>query len=320
MNPFDLPGPEFLLFYFLFSLAVIVAIILLRRRAESGGSPRIDLGDPYLIAYLRDGADEALRVAAVSLIDRGMLVRSAHLIRRADHVTVDMAQRRIERAVLEKFSLTGDVASVVKDKNLKLALQSYQDALECAGLLPDGATRAARLKRLLLGLAAMVIVGVTKIQIGLSLERPVGFLAVMMIVAILIASAISFPRLTARGKATLEDITNLYSGLRTQINSLTPGGASAEMAMFAAVFGIAALAETPFAYAEDLFHRRFSEASASSSGSSSGGGSSSCGSPAVGSSSCGSSGGGSSSCGSSDGGGGCGGGGGGGCGGCGGSG
>jgi uncharacterized protein (TIGR04222 family) len=302
MNPFELRGPEFLLIYFCFSLAVIVAIVLLRRHAESGGSPRIDLGDPYLIAYLRGGEDEALRVAVVSLIDRGMLVKDGNLIRRADHVTADMAARPIERAVLEIFITADNGASILKDKNLKLVFQPYRDALERAGLLPDGATRAARLKRLLVGLAALGIVGVIKIQIGLSLERPVGFLVVMMIVAIVIATALAFPRLTARGKAALQDITNLYSGLRTQINSFSPGGASAELAMYAAVFGVAALAATPFAYAEDLFRRKYSETLASSS----------CGTSV--SSSCGSSDGGSSSCGSSDGGGGCGGGG---CGGCG---
>ncbi|HKQ92569.1 MAG TPA: TIGR04222 domain-containing membrane protein [Blastocatellia bacterium] len=308
MNPFELHGPEFLLFYFCFSLAVIGAIILLRLRAESGGSPRIDLGDPYLIAYLRGGEDEALRVAVVSLVDRGMLVADGRLIRRADHVTVDMASRPIERAVLELFITADNGASVLKDKNLKPVFQPYQDTLERAGLLPDGATRVARLKRLLVGVAALGIVSMVKIQIGLSLERPVGFLVVMMIVAIVAGAALSFPRLTTRGKATLEDITNLYSGLRTQINSFSPGGASAELAMYAAVFGVAALAATPFAYAEDLFRRKYSEIFASSSCGTSI--FSSCGSSDGGSSSCGSSDGGSSS----DGGGGCGGGG---CGGCG---
>jgi len=308
MNPFELRGPEFLLFYFCFSLAVIGAIILLRRRAESGGSPRIDLGDPYLIAYLRGGEDEALRVAVVSLVDRGMLVKDGDLIRRADHVTVDMASRPIERAVLELFITADNGASVLKDKNLKPVFQPYQDTLERAGLLPDGATRGARLKRLMLGLAALGIVGVIKIQIGLSLERPVGFLVVMMIVAIVIAAAVSFPRLTARGKATLEDITNLYSGLRTQINSYGAGGASAELAMYAAVFGVGALAATPFAYAEDLFHRKKNEYFSWSCGSSG----SSCGSSDASSSSGSSDGG--SSCGGGGGGGGCGGGG---CGGCG---
>src|SRR5262245_40991573 len=187
MNPFDLRGPEFLLFYFCFSLAVILAIVLLRRRAESGGSPRIDLGDPYLIAYLRGGEEEAFRVAVVSLVDREMLVTEGRLIRRADHVTVDMARRPIERAVLELFVTADDGAIILKNKNLKPVFQPYQDMLERAGLLPDLATRGARLKRLLLGVAALGIVGVIKIQIGLSLERPVVFLVVMMIVAIVIA-------------------------------------------------------------------------------------------------------------------------------------
>jgi uncharacterized protein (TIGR04222 family) len=301
MNPFDLRGPEFLLFYFLFSLGVVIAIVVLRRRAESGDAPRIDLGDPYLIAYLRGGEDEALRVAVITLLDRGILVIDGHLIRSADHVTGDMVSRPIERVVLGKFSIPGEAASILTDKNLKTALRSYQDNLERAGLLPDAGARSARLKRLLLGLTALGVVGVIKIQIGLSFERPVGLLVLMMIAAMIIAAAISFPRLTARGKATLEDITNLYSGLRSQVNSFGPGSASAELAMCAAVFGVAALAATPFAYAEDPFRQAT--------------GSSSCGASA-GASSCGSSDGGSSCGSSSDGGSGCGGGG---CGGCGGS-
>src|SRR5262249_23991746 len=257
MNPFDLRGPEFLLFYFCFSLAVILAIAFLRRRAESGDAPKMDLGDPYLIAYLRGGEDEALRVAVISMVDRGLLFiegplihRADHgdeetitlfdnkwlhapLVRRADHVTEDMVNRPIERAVLEKFGLPAEAWLILKDKDLKLALRAYQYDLERAGLLPDAATRAARFKRLLLGLAALVVVGVIKIQIGLSLERPVGFLFMMMIVAIVIAVATSFPRLTARGKMILEGVTNLYSGLRTQVNSFRPGSASAELTMFA---------------------------------------------------------------------------------------
>jgi hypothetical protein len=122
---------------------------------------------------------------------------------------------------------------------------------------------------------ALGIVGVIKIQIGLTLSRPVGFLVLMMIVAMAAAAAISFPRMTARGKAALKDITNLYSGLRMQIYSSSRGGASAELAMFAAVFGVAELSATPFGYAQALFPRRtgsFSGESGSSDGGGCGGG------------------------------------------------
>jgi uncharacterized protein (TIGR04222 family) len=312
MNPFELRGPEFLLFYFCFGLAVIIAIIVLRRRAESGDAPRIDLGDPYLIAYLRGGEDEALRLAVISLVDRGALAMDGKFIRRADHATSGMVKYPIEYEALKKFDSTGEEASVFEgasvlgDAGLKSALQPYRDKLERAGLMPDANVRRDRRMRLLLALMALGVVGVIKIQIGLSLGKPVALLVVMMIAAMVIAAAFSFPRLTALGKATLEDITNLYSGLRTRINSFSPGGGSAELAMFAAVFGVAALAGTPFAYAEDLFRRTTSSWSWGTSASSSCG-TSSC-------SSGGSSDGGSSCGGSSDGGGGCGGGG---CGGCG---
>jgi uncharacterized protein (TIGR04222 family) len=293
MNPFDLRGPEFLLIYLCFSLAVIVAIVLLRRSAESGPAPKIDLGDPYLIAYLRGGEHEALRVAVISLVDRGMLAMDDRIIRRANHVANDMVKHPIEYEVLKKFGDPGEASSVFKDDNLKSLLWSYRDKLERAGLMPAADVRRGRLMRLLPALMALGVAGVIKIVIGISLGRPVSFLVVMMIAAMVIAFLSSFPRLTARGKATLSDVTNLYSGLRTRVYSLSPGSASAELAMFAAVFGVAALAATPFGYARTLFPQATS--------------SSSCGS------SCGSSDS-SSSCGSSDGGSGCGGGG---CGGCG---
>jgi uncharacterized protein (TIGR04222 family) len=277
MNPFDLRGPEFLLFYFCFSLAVIIAIVVFRRRAESGDAPRIDLSDPYLIAYLRGGREEAWRVSVISLVDRGMLVMDGRLVRRADNVAYDMVGRPIERAVLEKFRIPGKAVAVLESRNLTQVFQFYQDSLERLGLLPDAAVFNARLMRFLPGLAALVVVGVIKIQIGRSLERPVGFLFMIMIVAIVIAAAISFPRLTACGKALLEDVTNLYSGLRTQVNSFRPGSASAELTMFAAVFGVAALAESPLGYTQTLFPQTTSSWDSSDGGGGCGGGCGGCG-------------------------------------------
>src|SRR5262249_19518791 len=181
-----------------------------------------------------------------------------------------------------------EASSVFRDNRLKSEFHPYRFKLEDAGLLPDATVRRDRKMRLLLALMALGVVGVIKIQIGLSREKPVSFLVVMMIVAMAGAALVSFPRLTARGKAALADVKTLYSGLQTRVNSFVPGNASAELAMFAAVFGVAALAATPFGYAQTLFPQATS--------------SSSCGS------SCGSSDS-SSSCGSSDGGSSCGGGG-----------
>ncbi len=277
MNPFDLRGPEFLAFYFCFSLVVIITVAILRRRAESGAAPKIDLSDPYLIAYLRGGENEALRVAVISLVDRGLLVMNEQRIRRADHVTNDMAPHPIEYEALRKFGVQGEAASIFKDDRLKAAFYPYRQKLESAGLLADAAARQARWIRFLLALMALCGVGAIKLEIGLSLGRPVGFLIALMIVALIVAAIASFPRLTARGKAMLTDIRKLCSGLKTCVSSINPGSSPAELAMYAAVFGVGALAATPFAYAQTLFPQATSSSSCGSSCGSSDGGGGGCG-------------------------------------------
>ena len=72
-NPLDFPGPQFLWFYVVVGAFVLILLYLVRGAMESGTTPRIETSDPYLIAYLRGGKNEAARVATVSLIDRGLL-------------------------------------------------------------------------------------------------------------------------------------------------------------------------------------------------------------------------------------------------------
>lgn len=294
MNPFDLRGPEFLVFYILLSIIVITALALLRRVAETADAPRLDLSDPYLIAYLRVGENEALIVALVSLIDRGLLIFDGTRIERAPHATPDAVRRPIEKALIEKFAMPAEASSIFDDITLKMACDQYQETLKREQLLPDESVTQARMLRFIAAFFILGAVGGVKIFIALERGRTnVLFLIILMIVAIALAAKFAAPRLTARGSAMLSDVQTLYANLRERAASIRPGGATIEAMMLAATFGVGALAGDAFAYTKVLFPRAKSSASGSSS---------SCGS------SCGSSGG--SSCG----GGGCGGG----CGGCGG--
>src|SRR4029450_4760081 len=81
MNPFDWRGPAFLLFFWCLSVLAITFLVLYRRIPEDGPPPKVDLADPYLLAYLRAGPNEALRVGLVSLIDRKLLTASATTLR-----------------------------------------------------------------------------------------------------------------------------------------------------------------------------------------------------------------------------------------------
>src|SRR6185503_19282142 len=62
VNPFDLTGPEFLIFYLGLAAVVIGVQFLWRRQSESRNALKIDLADPYLIASLRGGDNEVIRV------------------------------------------------------------------------------------------------------------------------------------------------------------------------------------------------------------------------------------------------------------------
>ncbi len=51
MNPFDLVGPQFLLFYLILGGGVILMLSLLRQARESSDTLKVNLTNPYLIAY-----------------------------------------------------------------------------------------------------------------------------------------------------------------------------------------------------------------------------------------------------------------------------
>src|SRR5213592_3250110 len=98
MNPFDLPGREFLLFYFLFATAVIGLAALVRWRVEAGPIPRLTTVDPYLIAALRGGNVEAIKVATLSLLDRGLLTAANGMLSAPPEGAGDV-RRALERAI-----------------------------------------------------------------------------------------------------------------------------------------------------------------------------------------------------------------------------
>jgi len=298
MNPFDLPGPEFLLFFIGLSALALIALVVTRKVAESSAAPKLDLSDPYLIACLRGAEPETLRVAAVSLIDRGLLVATGTQLQASEKASAEAVRRPIEKELLRKFKRAGEASSIFDDSRLSATCKPYEQTLKNAGLLPSEAIAGARWTRLLI--ACGVLGGVAIIKILIALERGrtnVWFLIILTIVAIVVAVKISFPRLTESGKAMIADLQNLYSGLKDRALSLRPGGATIEPMMLAAVFGVAALEGADFAFTRTLFPRAQAADSWSSSSTAS------CGSSSCSGSSCGSS---------------CGGGCGGGCGGCGG--
>lgn len=135
MNPFDLPGPQFLLFYFVLSAVVLTTLGLTRRAVESSKTPPFDVGlsDPYLIAYLRGGKNEALRVATVSLIDRGFFeVKDTEIVTKKK-TDVELVKRPIEKKLLEKFRTKKEASSIFDDPSLEASCQNVSGPTKPTG-------------------------------------------------------------------------------------------------------------------------------------------------------------------------------------------
>jgi uncharacterized protein (TIGR04222 family) len=275
MNPFefDLSGPHFLIFYSCLSVIVILAARHYRHRAESGPAPKMELSDPYLIAYLRGGENEVLRLAVITLIDRGLLAVNGAKVRQTEQEMRRDAVNPLEHEVFKRFSIPAQAASVFQNKTLKGACAPYRTKLEQAGLIPDASTTGDRTSRCLLAAGILVAVGLSKIFIGISRDRPVAFLIILMIAAVVVTAITSFPRLTRRGQLAFADIQTLYAHLRGRAFDIRRGSATPEMMMLAAAFGITALAPTEYAFARSIFPRSSSSCgSCGSSGGDGGGG------------------------------------------------
>jgi uncharacterized protein (TIGR04222 family) len=311
LNPFDWRGPAFLLFYVCFTTGALIVANRMRRAAESDPDPHAvkpTVNDPYLVAYLRNGGKETLRLATVTLIDRGLLVvYPDYKIGTKPGVQPALAQNQIERAALEWFKTPKAADSIFKDKPSQEAADLLKVRLTELGLMPNAAMKADRTRRGMVCAAIVLAVAWIKIFVALSRgHHNVLILFFLSLFAVMLAFACAHPLRTPRGDDLLTDLNQLFGRLKQPNTTILPGQSTQELAWLAAVYGLAALpAGDEFAYTR----RIYPQGSASSSDAGSSWDSSSSSDSGSSSSDSGSS----SSCGSSCGGGGCGGG----CGGCG---
>ena len=293
-NPFDLRGPEFLIFYITFAIAVNLLLRRILRSMEQQGIPgRWSSDDPYKIAYLRSGASEAITVAIFSLVDRGLL-KSVDTRIVAEPKAQGMVKRPIEQAVVNFFKKPHDVNDIFKDTSIDRINDDYLRQLTAEGLFADKEVVRSRSALITICLGLIIGVSVYKINIAISRGRyNIEFLILLTIIfAIWTASAWSKLR-TGAGDAVMERQEKKYQSLKARASSLRPGGMTNETAYLAAVFGLAALPEGYFPFVKSLFPKAVDTAGGSYSyGGCGSAGSSGCGGGGCGGGGCGGCGGG----------------------------
>lgn len=279
MNPFDLRGPEYLLFYAAVAVTTAFVLGVLRWRRElemaGGGMPR--LHDPYAIACLRDGQSEVLRVAVVSLIDRGLLTHVDDTIAVTPIGKETQVRKRVEQDLL-KFCTTPRKPKELFTGPAFSTAAEYETVLRQHRLLPDDDVMKARRKLFTGAVIVLLFFSIAKIVIALGRGHTnIRYLVFMTIGACVLASAAAFPRRTARGRQYIAELRNLFQSLRLRAATIRPGGANADLALAAAVFGMSALSPRDFGWVWNLFPKTGSGAGCGSSCGSSGCGGGGCG-------------------------------------------
>lgn len=282
MNPFNFSGPQFLFFFLIFIGVVNIALRMWQRHAEANGPmPKLDLSDPYRIAYLRGGAAEALKVTAFALIDRGLLrVDTIKDQLTSEPNAEELVRRPIEKSVLALFRKPANVTRLFESAESNSACKQYLNELVNARLLYGGGPQAHRLSSVLT--ASGAIGGVAGIKLLLAIQRGksnVMFLLILAAVGIAFAWASMISRRSGLGLRFLKDQRTLFGRLQKQAQYIKPGGGSADAVILAALFGLGALPAMAFPFVKKLFPQPSNGDSGSSCGSSNsdGGGSSGCG-------------------------------------------
>jgi uncharacterized protein (TIGR04222 family) len=266
MNPFDLSGPAFLLVYAVATAAVAGALVLIRRVLESGPVPKIGEPDPYLIAHLRGGADEAFLVATLALLDRGLLTAmGTELV--AEAGAAAHVRRPIERAVLDAFSERSTVHAALARVGAGEVCASLHEELRRHGLVPR---REQVLARVVLGVVAVAVLwtfAAIKVAVAFSRGRHnVWFLVLLAVAAPVVVAFVLKARRTPVGDRVLTDLATLFGRLRARAKDIQSGGATNELALLVGVYGMAELWDTTLRSHRAVFARPKGDRSAWASG------------------------------------------------------
>jgi uncharacterized protein (TIGR04222 family) len=297
INPLDLPGLQFLLLYI---FLIVVAAMLARAMKRLLVSPRwsdmrhINL-DPYEAAYLRGSARGAIDAALAMLAQKQLLKVSKTTRDITTTGPLPAGAHWFEKAV--HHSLSSRSGRAINDIRSSSMLMPHTERLAAQlkerGLIPaDDRWRTARTLSALV-MVAVLLLGVAKIFVGISRNRPVGFLVFLCIIAGIITLAVynSRPARTRLGDQALEQLRGESAALQMAARTQPHLMASGDVALAIGLFGVEALAFTNDSWT-DLRTALQPPVATGSSSSSSGCGSSSCGSSCGGGGGCGGCGGG----------------------------
>jgi uncharacterized protein (TIGR04222 family) len=274
--PFNLTGPQFLAFYA--ALCAVALVVYWRRLSSSEGESTAAAGariehltaDPYQIACLRGGQQEAVRLAIVNLFDRDLLANEGARISATRKARPAALRLALDRAIIARCASSPALpGELLADPAVRAAAAEIEQGLRHKGLLLNDDERRSRLNALRMVLLLLGGIALARIWQALSHGRGnVLFLIVLACLACGLAYRLTERRKSRAGKQALSNLGTLMRRLKERASRLVPGGATNEAMLLAAVFGIYALPAQAFPFVEQTFPQPKSQSSSGGDGSS----------------------------------------------------
>jgi uncharacterized protein (TIGR04222 family) len=246
----DWTGPAFLAFYV---VAYIITLIWSRRRLQTvlrpfeNRSASIDL-EPYEVAFLSGGPNRVTQMAVAQLILIGAAVWKKQLLGPrliAAAAGEPAGLKSVEKQLWQLLVKAGSKGLAVNTLTFQLKPNhaALETRLAIRGLRPSGSERSSAAFRAVMPLLGLLALGGVKLLIGISRDRPVLFLFLLMILTVITAMAMAgfLPRITEKGEVQLG---KLRSCVPAQVKPGT--GAISDVAFMSfALFGPAAFIGVP---------------------------------------------------------------------------
>jgi uncharacterized protein (TIGR04222 family) len=255
-DPLEMSGPEFLALYGILTAMVLVAAVALRQWLREDDPP-VDTKElePQEVACLGRGAAGLLQSCLAGLVgDRrieidetpsGKLgpisIGNAKFKLRAS-VSPDTAKTEIERAMLASAAApTGSEAAEVLRAGKPFA-EMIESRLQSRGYLETNASFGPARWWPILLVGGLVTFGLLKLAVGVSRDKPVGFLVVWLIaLAVVMFLFARKPLRTRRGERIFNELKAKHEPLKT-LSIVQPDAASAaNLMLVAGLFGLAAI-------------------------------------------------------------------------------
>jgi uncharacterized protein (TIGR04222 family) len=237
VNPLDLPGPEFLALYAAVAVlalgvtATLAHAVPLARPVDPSLVDRV-ARSPYLAAALARGERGVIETALSRLLDSGALALSGRSLVRAEPPGTDGFEARVWEAIA-----TSDEPRRVVAECRYLATD-HVDRVRALGLLTE--SWAARALAIATPTGLVLALGLAKLAVGVSRDKPVGFLVLALVAtAVVGALVVGATRIqTGRGRWVLDQLREDLQSARLSGSSSPEMVDGHGLAMVVAVYGL----------------------------------------------------------------------------------